>query len=374
MTFIGLVNGGVFCQDMGDLTVRNVQQLETVVKFIVLDADNAEISSFNESYYPNAAGELVISGLADLMAGYLEGRKLKELFNPNQQWTEIDSFATLKLEFYQQGSKIDECSQLFYQANNRTGVFPSSYKYFLGRFRERTVHEDQVLFLSYIYRGQQLQAGVAYYQANGSSAYRTLTLPNTGMTTGKTCCHQYIPADIANLCGVTADALIYIEFKLLLDGTTIDYMKCTFDHGHNRQKTAFLFKNLFGVPEMIVMTGVDKRTSELDASFSWINRRYRKTSTDLTTSHTICTGSIDMQTHDSVKDAIRSEEVYLVDGSQLVDMVTVTDIDLDVDEPRTKPMAVYITYRVSEKVQERFSRVAVRENEIFDDTFDDTFE
>ena len=49
MTFIGLVNGGVFCQDMGDLTVRNVQQLETVVKFIVLDADNAEISSFNES-------------------------------------------------------------------------------------------------------------------------------------------------------------------------------------------------------------------------------------------------------------------------------------------------------------------------------------
>ena len=374
MTFVGLVEGGVFCQDMGDLTVRNVQQLETVVKFIVLNAGNEEVSSFNESYYPNAAGELVISGLADLMAGYLQGRKLKELFNPNQQWTEIDSFATLELEFYQQGSKIDECSQLFYQANNRTGVFPSSYNYFLGRFRERTVYEDQVLFLSYIYRGQQLQAGVAYYQANGSSAYRTLILPNTGMTTGKTCCHQYIPADIAALCGVTADKLIYIEFKLMLSGTIIDYMKCTFDHGHQKQKTTFLFKNLFGVPEMIVMTGVNKRTSELEASFSWINRRYRKTSTDLTTFHTICTGAIDAQTHDSVKDAIRSDEVYLVDGTQLIDLVTVTDIDLDVEQPKEKPMAVYITYRVSEKVQERFSRVAVRDSEIFDDTFDDTFE
>ena len=44
MTFLGLVEGGVFCQDMGDLTVRNVQQLETVVKFIVLNADNSEVS------------------------------------------------------------------------------------------------------------------------------------------------------------------------------------------------------------------------------------------------------------------------------------------------------------------------------------------
>ena len=263
---------------------------------------------------------------------------------------------------------------MFYQANNRTGIFPSSYNYFLNRFRERTVYEDQVLFLSYIYRGQQLQAGVAYYQANGSSAHRTLTLSNAGMTTGKTCCHQYIPADIAALCGVTADKLIYIEFKLMLSGTIIDYMKCTFDHGHQKQKTTFLFKNLFGVPEMIVMTGVNKRTSELEASFSWINRRYRKTSTDLTTFHTICTGAIDAQTHDSVKDAIRSDEVYLVDGTQLIDLVTVTDIDLDVEQPKEKPMAVYITYRVSEKVQERFSRVAVRDSEIFDDTFDDTFE
>ena len=374
MTFVGLVSGGVFCQDMGDLTVRNFPQQETVVKFIVLDADNAEVSSFNESYFPDANHELVISGLSDLMAGYLEGRKLSELFNPNQPWTEIDSFATLKLEFYQQGSKIGECSQLFYQANNRTGIFPSSYNYFLNRFRERTVYEDQVLFLSYIYRGQQLQAGVAYYQANGSSAHRTLTLSNAGMTTGKTCCHQYIPADIAALCGVTADKLIYIEFKLMLSGTIIDYMKCTFDHGHQKQKTTFLFKNLFGVPEMIVMTGVNKRTSELEASFSWINRRYRKTSTDLTTFHTICTGAIDAQTHDSVKDAIRSDEVYLVDGTRLIDLVTVTDIDLDVEQPKEKPMAVYITYRVSEKVQERFSRVAVRDSEIFDDTFDDTFE
>ncbi len=373
MTFEGLVNGGVFCQDMGNLTVKYCQQ-ETVVKFIVSDADGAEMASFNEVYFPNADNELVISGLADLMASYLEGRKLSELFNPNQGWTEVNSFATLKLEFYQQGDKVDECSQVFYQANNRTGVFPAEYNYFLSRFRERTVYDDQVLFLSYIYRGQQLQAGVAYYQANGRSAYRTLSLPNTGMTTGKTCCHQYIPSDLAHQCGVGVESLIYIEFKLMLSGSMIDYMKCVFDHGNQHQKTAFLLKNLFGVPEIVVMTGVDKLTSELDASFSWINRRYLKTSTDLTTLHTICTGYIDQQTRDSVKDAIRSNEVYLVKGVDLIDMVTVTDIDLDMETPKNIGLTACITYRVSEKVQERFSRLAVADSRIFDDTFDDTYE
>lgn len=373
MTFVGLVTGGVFCQDMGDLTVRYCQQ-ETVVKFIVRDADNVLLSSFDEIYYPNANNELVIAGLADLMSSYLEGRKLSELFNPNQGCTAINSFATLKLEFYQNGSKVDECSQMFYQSNNRTGVYPSDYNYFLSRFRERAVHPDQVLFLSYIYRGQQLQAGVAYYQANVRSAYRTISLDNTGVATGKTCCHQYIPSDIANQCGVTADRLVYIEFKLMLNGVMIDYMKCIFDHEHQKEKTAFLFKNLFGVPEMIVMTGANKRTSELDASFSWMNRKYRKTSTDLTTSHTICTGYIDLNTRDSVKDAIRSDEVHLVEGTRLVDMVTVTDIDLDMKTPQNEGLIAFITYRVSEKVQERFSRVAVRDGEIFDDTFDDSFE
>lgn len=373
MTVSGLVSGGVFCQDMGDLTVKRCQD-ETVVRFAVSDADGSVVASFDEVYYPNADGELVISGLADLMASYLEGERLSELFNPSRGWTEIDSFATLTLEFWQGGEKVDECSQVFYQANNRTGVYPSSYPYFMSRFRERTVHDEQVLFLSYLYRGQSLEAGVAYYQEDGRSAYRTLSLENTGVTLGKTCCHQYLPSDLAHRCEVEPDALIYVEFRLVLGGTVIDYMKCLFDHGHHRQKTAFLFKNLFGVPEMVVMTGVDKRTSELEASFSWMNRRYRKTSTDLATLHTVCTGFIDEETRESVKDAIRSEEVYLVKGVELVDMVTVTDMNLDVEEPRTAPMSAYITYRVSEKVQEKFKRVSVADGRIFDDTFDVTFE
>ena len=367
----------MFCQDMGDIVVSGVDG-ELQVEFRIQNAVGNLQNSFVETYYPDASGRITITGLPELMEAYLEGVPLADLYNPHQEYTEVDGYVMLYLRFSQDGAPVDSVSQKVYQANNRVHEYPSSYRYFLSRFRERTVYVDQVLSVSYIYRGQTLRAGVAYMQENGRSAYRVLVLDNSGMTQGKVCVHQYIPSDLADRCGVDEEALLYVEFELgLVSGNRfaqLDKMRCTFDHGNHLERTAFVFKNLFGVPETLVMTGQNKRTSELEATFSWIGRKYRKTSTDLMTSHTVCTGYIDDATHASVKDAIRSAEVYVLDGLELADQVTVTDIDLDYTMPRTAPLAAYLTYRVSEKIQERFSRLAAREDEIFDDSFDDTFE
>ncbi|MBQ9363982.1 MAG: hypothetical protein IJT97_11305 [Bacteroidaceae bacterium] len=377
MVVNGIIEGGVFCQDMGDIVVSGVDG-ELQVEFRIQNAVGNLQNSFVETYYPDASGRITITGLPELMEAYLEGVPLADLYNPHQEYTEVDGYVMLYLRFSQDGAPVDSVSQKVYQANNRVHEYPSSYRYFLSRFRERTVYVDQVLSVSYIYRGQTLRAGVAYMQENGRSAYRVLVLDNSGMTQGKVCVHQYIPSDLADRCGVDEEALLYVEFELgLVSGNRfaqLDKMRCTFDHGNHLERTAFVFKNLFGVPETLVMTGQNKRTSELEATFSWIGRKYRKTSTDLMTSHTVCTGYIDDATHASVKDAIRSAEVYVLDGLELADQVTVTDIDLDYTMPRTAPLAAYLTYRVSEKIQERFSRLAAREDEIFDDSFDDTFE
>ena len=96
--------------------------------------------------------------------------------------------------------------------------------------------------------------------------------------------------------------------------------------------------------------------------------------TDLTSSHTVCSGWIDQDTHDSVKDAIRSDEVYIVDELKLGDMVTITGIDLEYNRPSDKPVSAAITYRVSDKIQERFTRARQMGTRIFDDSFDKTFE
>ena len=377
MVVSGIISGGVFCQDMADIVVSGVSG-ELQVEFSIRNAAETVLNSFLETYYPDGGGKVRITGLAELMEAYLDGVPLQELYRPHQEYTEVDGFVVLSMAFYQDGSLVDTCSQTVYQANNRVNERPSSYRYFLSRFRERTVFVEHVLSVSYIFRGQELRAGVAYMQENGRSAYRVLSLNNGGMTEGKVCVHQYVPSDLADRCGVDVEQLLYVDFELGRSSgnrfAQFDKMRCTFDHGNHLERTAFVFKNLFGVLETLVMTGQNKRTSELEATFSWIGRKYRKTSTDLTTSHTVCTGYIDDVTHASVKDAIRSTEVYLLDGLELGDQVTVTDIDLDYAMPRTSPLAAYLTYRVSEKVQERFSRVAVRESEIFDDTFDDTFE
>ena len=373
MTFLGLVSDGVFCQDFGDLTVRFVGQ-ETSVKFTVSDADGNQLSSFEEIYYPNADDEIIIAGLSDVISSYLEGEKLSTLFNPNQGCTEISSFVTLKIEFYQSGNKVDACSQVFYQSLDRTRVYPVNYNYFLSRFRKRKVYEDQAIMLSYIYRGQTLKANVAYYDANSASCRRTITLDNSHVKAGRTALHQYLPSDIAAQCSVTQASLIYVEFSLIMDGKVIDYMKCTFDHGHLRQRTSFLFKNLFGVPEVLVLTGEDKLTSEMEGAFAWIGRKYKKVSTELTAYHTISTGYIDRDTFSSVEDAIRSDEVHIVDGASIKDMATVTSIDYSDKTPNDSPREAFVTYRISNKAQEMFSRVGVKAGEIFDDTFDETFE
>ena len=64
----------------------------------------------------------------------------------------------------------------------------------------------------------------------------------------------------------------------------------------------------------------------------------------------------------------------VVDELKLGDMVTITGIDLEYNRPSDKPVSAAITYRVSDKIQERFTRARQMGTRIFDDSFDKTFE
>lgn len=369
----GLVSGGVFVEDMGDMTLQGATG-SIVIVFTVKSAGGMVLNSWNEEYYPNGSGEVLITGLAEVMEAYLQGEKVDVLFNPDSGFRQLDGYVVLEMALYKDGAATgDVWTQWFYQANARTNVFPGSYVYFLNRFRERMVMTDQLLTMSYIYRGQTLRARVAYYMADGSSAVKTVALTASGMTQGRICMRQYRPSYMAGMVSATAERLIYIVFELMSGGSVIDWMKCTFDHVNREERTGFVFKNMFGVLEHVIFTGQNKRSSELEGSYSWIGRKYRKMHTDLTTSHTVCSGWIDEETHESVKDAIKSDDVRLCEGLVLGDLVTVTDIDLDYATPRTSPMSAYITYRVADKVQERFRRTRGIADRVFDDTFDHTF-
>lgn len=371
MTVQGLISGGVFCQDMTDIIVQHVSSGELQASFQITDADGSVLSTFTEVYHPDASDSVCITGLSEVMESYLTGGDLKDMFNPDGGASDIGGFADLAITLTD-GDDEEEVTQRFYQCANRTGLHPSSYNYFLNRFRTRHVFNEQLVTCAYIKHGQTLKCKIAYMNDDDESCLKTVTLQATGAETGHIIVHQYKLSYLAGLADAQPDRVMYVALELMNGTNRIDYMQYWFDREENERK-GFVFKNPFGVPEHVILTGQDKHTAELDGTYSWIGRKYMKTHTDLTTLHTLCTGWIDEDTHDSVKDAIVSSQVFLIDDLTIVDEVTVTDIDLDYEQPRTTPLHAFITYRVSNKVQQKFSRVRQRAERIFDDSFDNTF-
>ena len=54
MRISGLVDGGVFCHDMRDVTLLDVTD-SVNVRFTVLDAAGTVLNEFTEVYYPDGA-------------------------------------------------------------------------------------------------------------------------------------------------------------------------------------------------------------------------------------------------------------------------------------------------------------------------------
>lgn len=380
MIVSGLIQGGVFCQDLDDVIISQVAAGNVILHFIIGDAQNNTLSEFVETYYPDASGQIRISGLSELMETYLKGSSLASIYNPTSGYSLSAMYVTLGVVVTQNNTQIGSFSQVFYPCINRTKVYPSTYQYFLSRHKERKVYPDQPIIFSHISQRNLVVYCSAIYDNAGTIEQKSVAVPAATLP-GYTAMYQFTLTDIAILIDTSADSLIDFTFNLYdydnEELTLLDKIRYVVDRNYTPERTTFLFKNVFGVPELLTMTGQNKRTAELDATYAWISRKYCKVSTDLNTLHTICSGWIDKETYASVKDAIKSEEVYVLDGLNIADQVTVTDIDLDYETPRTTPLAAYLTYRVSNKVQETFSRVPEIEGEedgIFDDTFDDTFE
>lgn len=381
MTVNGLIEGGVFCQDMGDIVLTGVVHNSLAITFKIYGPQDQLLTTLDETYYPDNDNKVYISGLGELAETYLQGESLSTLFNPTSGFDARDMYVTIRADILIADHwYYDSFEQRIYQCNSRTKIFPSSYPYFLSRFRNRKIYPDQPISMAYLAFRETTVYCKAIYNNDGVVSEKT-QLVATASEPGTTAILQYSLTEVASLLQIEADDIIEFEFQLSTTSndteTIIDTIKYVIDRNVTLERTMLLFKNTFGIPEIIALTGQNKRTSSLAGSYAWMQRKYRKVSTDLTTLHTICSGWIDKNTFESIKDAIKSNEVYVIENSNLVEQVTITDIDLDYETPRTKPQAAYITYRVADKIQETFAREALDsedEEGIFDHTFDDSFE
>lgn len=374
MVIGGIVEGGVFCHDMGDVQISGVSGNITV-KYQVSGPD-MDSASFDEVYYPDKDGNVKIHGLGDVALSYFRDLDIN-LLHTTDDYTSIRYYVMISGSIYNDaGEQAGSFTQTFYYSNCRTGM--SAYdKRFLSRFSKRMVRVDQVVPVAYHKMGQTLVLGIAYKSQDKARFHKVNFFSNTAPGTFDI---RYfsVPAIVERLnkeLGVsyTADDIIFYEASLYSQEVLIDKIHFDIDRRHYPQITHFVFYNCFGFPESLYFTGRDERSSELTASFGSVKGEYLKLHTDLITSHTANTGYINDTIRDCVEDMVHSTKVYLYKNDVLGDLITITEVDFTESKPRTEPLNIKLTYRVANECQRIFARDSLRER-IFDKTFDSTFD
>lgn len=128
------------------------------------------------------------------------------------------------------------------------------------------------------------------------------------------------------------------------------------------------FRNSFGCMETFYFIGTDKIEPELTRSAAYFNGIYKTYYIDEQRKHTLSTGYIPESMYMLVDDVARSQEVYLIDGSEDIP-ITIVDSDTQRDTSDDGLFSFSITYIFSSRCQNRLKLLP----EIFDDSFDDTY-
>lgn len=120
--------------------------------------------------------------------------------------------------------------------------------------------------------------------------------------------------------------------------------------------------------ETFYFIGTDKIEPELTRSAAYFNGIYKTYYIDEQRKHTLSTGYIPESMYMLVDDVARSQEVYLINGSEDIP-ITIVDSDTQRDTSDDGLFSFSITYIFSSRCQNRLKLLP----EIFDDSFDDTY-
>lgn len=374
MVITGIIEGGVFCQDMGILEITDVSDSITVDYDIV--GVGIERASFAETYYPDLGRRVEIHGLGNVALDYFYNQEIR-IQHSVDIYTVAPYYVDMTMTIRCADGQSSVVTQRFYYSKCRVGKKPSTYYGFLNRLSVRNVRREQFVCLSYHSLGQKLVLDIAY-KSEGELLFHqqileTVSYPGFFVTRflSLKAIVELLNEELDTPC--TADDIMYYETSLYFNESLVDRIHFDIDRRHYPQITHFVFYNCFGFPETLYFTGQDERASELEASFGFVLGNYLKVDTDLITSHTVNTGYIKEAVRDSVEDMVYSSKVYLYEKETLGDLITITDIDFTESKPRTEPLNIKLTYRVADKCQRKFARENFRDG-IFDRTFDSTFD
>lgn len=158
-------------------------------------------------------------------------------------------------------------------------------------------------------------------------------------------------------------------YKLLRYTVTVGARRQVYRLDHDEPDSIGIrFRNSFGCIETFYFIGTDKIEPELTRSAAYFNSTYKTYYIDEQRKHTLSTGYIPESMFTLVDDVARSQDVYLMDGSEEIP-ITIIDSDTQRDTSNDGLFSFSITYIFSSRCQNRLKLLP----DIFDDTFDDTY-
>ncbi|MGL4852895.1 MAG: hypothetical protein ACRC3Z_09685 [Phocaeicola sp.] len=371
MVVTGL-NTGCFCPDMGDVILSEVTE-DVIIDFVVYRGSDI-IYTWSERYTPDDMAIIKVRNLGKTMFDFFQ---LLELLNVT---TSLDAIFRQSVAIEgrvkdESGGMITAFGQTFYYCEQRVGTYLPEYNRFFNRYTQRKVRVGQ--FVPLYYRSEHsLKVGVAYYDKE-NVLYSFVTFADSG---------QYLQFQYRNLSpervlkllneqqgiSVSMADLLYYEAYLYDGAVLVDKIRFDIDTLYHKQLTHFLFYNLFGLPETIYLTGRDETAGEFKGAYGMINDIYEKIDTELNELHTVNSGYITEADYESIKDLVRSKELYRYEGGTM-EKITITDVDITRERPRTTPLNVKLTYRIADEKGAPFSRPELFSDRIFDKSFDYTF-
>ena len=143
---------GLFCPDMGNITITNVDS-DLVIEF-ALSIAGTELSRWTERYTPNTQGVVEVRELGNIMMDYFKPIGLKVDFSLNVQ--DPINCRGLIGGFVNGTSLITQ--PLFY-STQKIGITNMDYNRFLGRHTKRLVRANQYVPVAYNLNAQSLQVG-----------------------------------------------------------------------------------------------------------------------------------------------------------------------------------------------------------------------
>lgn len=372
MEIVG-TNGGAFCKDFGSVLLKGVVGTITVDYSIsyLMRTDN-----LSETYTADADGQIRINDLGELALCYFDN--LPVVLDASEvAYTTTDYQVKIEANIYNSDGELQTTfAQKFFYSNCRTNIDePYKYAGFLGRHRRCKVRTEQSVNVGYFNRGQSLFLGIAYkgqwielaYPALIQDGYLHVRNLNVATVLAK------LKADTKDDT-LTLDDISYYIAYLKLEGSVVDAIQFDVDRRYFPALTHFVYYNCFGVPDTLYFTGRDERSSEMDATFAKLQRKYRKINTGYNIYHGVNTGFITETLRDCVEDLVNSDTVYLYDSSGLGEQITVTEVDFQESRPHTEPINIKLTYRLADECQRRCDRDPEINYRIFDHTFGNTFE